>query len=353
MTAGLPERPGDAYAWPLLPILDPDVAAQIMAERLGAAYDDLEAERLKVITSAALGRKDLVNTFLREFQEALLAFTEQTNVDVAEFVRLHIGPTYEQGTTNATGQPMTWTSPHVAALTALATDTYDDFLKRSLEAGRVSAAFVRAVRAASAIELPKIAAGGRTARQAADRLEQRLLTKYGINHVTYRNGAEVPVRAYARMAARTKSAVAYNAGTLNGSVEVGVGFVEVFDGPDCGWTHHDDTDKAARSVRSVADAGRYAISHPNCRRAFGPRPDVTTEDEAKDAIPTVTVAQEDDQRQADQDARMTSARVRAAAARRRRLEVQRAARRAGSTASMEDIIRGIQASVTIVPGDES
>ncbi|WP_371790417.1 hypothetical protein OG285_06050 [Streptomyces sp. NBC_01471] len=55
-------------------------------------------------------------------------------------------------------------------------------------------------------------------------------------------------------------AVAYNAGTLNRTRQAGVGVVEVFDGFDCGWTSHQDADKANR--------------HPWCRRGFGPRPNV-------------------------------------------------------------------------------
>lgn len=342
MTQALPEQPGDAYAWPPLPILDPDEAAAVMAERLGAAYDDLEAERIHVITSLFLGRKALVDKFLGDFQAALVRFARRVDANVGELVAKHIGPVYQEGVKAATGEPdMTWTAAHTAALTALATDTYGDFLARSLEAGRVSDAFVRAVRKAAATEIPKLAAGGRTARQAADRLERSLVEDYGIDVITYRNGARVTPRSYARMATRTKSAVAYNAGTLNGAVELGVGYVEVFDGPECGWTTHDDPDKANRSIRTIVDAGRYAISHPNCRRAFGPRPDITSEEEAATALPTATVAQEDDQREADRLQAASSARVRAAAARRQRLAARRAARRSGATTTdqLAEIIR--------------
>lgn len=52
--------------------------------------------------------------------------------------------------------------------------------------------------------------------------------------------------------------------------------VEVFDGLDCGWTTHQDTDKANRSVRTVEDAAEWPIPHPRCRRGFGPRPDLTS-----------------------------------------------------------------------------
>jgi hypothetical protein len=347
-----PDLPGDAYAWPPLPILDPDEAAAVMADRLGAAYDDLEAERIHVITSLFLGRKALVDKFLGDFQTALVRFAQRVDANVGELVAKHIGPVYAEGAKAATGEPdMTWTAAHTAALTALATDTYGDFLQRSLEAGRVSEAFVKAVRAAAATEVPKLAAGGRTARQAADRLERSLVEDYGVDVITYRNGARVTPRSYARMATRTKSAVAYNAGTLNGAVELGVGYVEVFDGPECGWKSHDDEDKANRTIRSVADAGRYAISHPNCRRAFGPRPDVTSEQEAAEALPTSTVAQEEDQRGADSLQAVSSARVRAAAARRQRLAAKRAARRSGST-STEQLAEIIRAARTYVEGSD-
>lgn len=343
MTVPLPEDSAAAYAWPPLPVPDPDQAAAILAERLGHAFDDLEAERLHVATAAGLGRRDLVDVFLREFQASIIAFLAAVDGDVTEFIRKHLGPRYEEGVLQAISGDVTWTAPHVAALTSLATDTYADFLARAHEAERVSEKFVRAVRDASARELPKIAAGGRTATQAADRLEERLVTEYDITEVTYRDGSRVPVRAYAHMAARTKSAVAFNAGTLNGCVEAGVGWVEVFDGPSCGWKFHDDEDLATRSIRTVTDAGRYAISHPNCRRAFGPRPDITTAAEAATAEPFTTEEQHADAVEQERlnELRQARRRTRPAVARRARLAVKRQARRQGATSTdqVADIIR--------------
>jgi hypothetical protein len=347
-----PAEPGQAYEWPPLPILDGEVAAAIMAARLGAAWSDLEEERQRVITSATLGRKDLVDAFLTEFQQAILAFLGAVELDVTRFIELHIAPAYQDAARRTLGRDVTWTATHVGALTSLASDTYADFLERSRQAERVSNQFVRAVREASAVELPKIAAGGRTARrQAADRLEERLLTKYGIDSITYRDGSRVTPRTYARMAARTKSAVAYNAGTLNACVESGVGWVEVFDGPECGWKSHHDEDRAARSIRTVAEAGRYAIAHPQCRRSFGPRPDITSESEAEDAKPFGTEEQLADMQQYTDDNRATS--TRPAAARRARLAVKRQARQLGATSTDEvaGIIRSIRAEVGIYTGE--
>ncbi|MFJ3248478.1 hypothetical protein [Streptomyces sp. NPDC086782] len=85
----------------------------------------------------------------------------------------------------------------------------------------------------------------------------------------------MPVQVWAGAATLAKSAVAYNAGTLNRCRELGVRFMEVFDGSGCGWTSHSDIDKANGTIRTVEEAAGWPISHPRCLRAFGPRPDLT------------------------------------------------------------------------------
>lgn len=56
-------------------------------------------------------------------------------------------------------------------------------------------------------EVPLLAAGNMTGKQAARNLADRLLSKHGLTHVVYRNGARVPVRAWAEAATLAKSAV--------------------------------------------------------------------------------------------------------------------------------------------------
>jgi len=71
--------------------------------------------------------------------------------------------------------------------------------------------------------------------------------------------------------ARTETAMAFNTSSLANFGESGlVTWVEVFDGPECGWTEHDDPDMADGSIRSVSEAEEFPIAHPNCLRAFGP-----------------------------------------------------------------------------------
>lgn len=280
------QPPLGQYEWPPLPILDPEEAARILAERLQAAYDDLQAELERVLADPrTIHRRDLVEAWIREFQSAIAAFRDAAAAEVQRFIDLHLVPRYAEGAESVlVGQSITWTTAHESAVTSLAVDTYEDFLQRSNEAGRASDEMVRIVREASRTEIPKAATGARTAQQAADRLEEKIL-EAGLDHVVYRDGTQVPVRHYARMVARTKSAVAYNAGTLNELHAMGVLYVEVFDGRECGWRFHEDDDKASRSIRTVVDAAAHPIAHPNCRRAFGGRPDITTEEEAAVAEP--------------------------------------------------------------------
>lgn len=85
----------------------------------------------------------------------------------------------------------------------------------------------------------------------------------------------------AQTIALTETATAYNLSSSAAYRDSGlVETVLVFDGPECGWTEHDDPDLADGSVRSLDDADEYPTSHPNCQRAFGPIVSADAEAEA-------------------------------------------------------------------------
>ena len=52
---------------------------------------------------------------------------------------------------------------------------------------------------------------------------------------------------------------------------LGITHVLITDGPECGWTEHDDPDLAAGSRRTVEEYAAYPYSHPNCRRLATPQ----------------------------------------------------------------------------------
>ncbi|MDT3396330.1 hypothetical protein RKE29_06695 [Streptomyces sp. B1866] len=265
------------YPWPPLTPGDPDEVAHRVALVLDDAWQRLADQQQAVLARFAdHPRLPHVLATLKEFQQAIRVFRDRVDDEARAFVQRQLPHLYEQGARHAAaalGTAFTWTQIHADALQALAADSYADFLRRSEEAERMAAQFYRAARAVARREVPLLAAGNRTARQAARQLADRLAAEHQLRHVVYRDGARVPVRVWAEAATLAKSAVAYNAGTLNKARQAGVAYVEVFDGADCGWLTHTDPDKANGTVRTVGEAAEAPISHPRCRRAFGPRPD--------------------------------------------------------------------------------
>ena len=174
-----------------------------------------------------------------------------------------------------TGRGFSFTQPHRAAVEALARDAYRDVLAATEFVDADAKAWVRRVsRQVSGFKITS----GDTARQAAARFERELSREFrarGIGAVTYANGSKHSFGEYAEMLLRTKTGVAYNAGTLNQSRLVGIQWFELLDGSNCGLTAHHDPDLANGKIVPFYIAEAYPLSHPNCRRAIVPRPDLT------------------------------------------------------------------------------
>lgn len=84
--------------------------------------------------------------------------------------------------------------------------------------------------------------------------------------------AEAAARSRAHAIALTETGNAFNRAAIEGYRESGlVSQVIVYDGDDCGWRSHDDTDLANRSTRTLDEAAAQPLSHPHCQRAFGPQ----------------------------------------------------------------------------------
>lgn len=185
-------------------------------------------------------------------------------------------------TAEALGSPFAWTQLHREAVLLHAQDLYDDLLEATAHVSLDTKRFLREVVREQVVKGQLI---GETAVQTA-RNVTRFVQARGITAVRYANGRRVPLDTYAQMAVRTKTAVAYNAGTLNQGTEFGVKYYEVFDGPSCGWESHDDPRIANGRLVTAGQASNFMISHPQCRRSFGARPDVNTAAEARKLGPT-------------------------------------------------------------------
>lgn len=218
------------------------------------------------------------------------------------------------------GNSFGWTVAHRAAVEQLAGDLFEDFLGRTDMMRRSAKILCRQVAGKFtrlAVTTDRTAVGA--AREAARELAGR-----GLLTVTYRDGSVHSAREWTETAIRTKTAIAYNSGSINTIDQAGVKWVEVFDGPECGWTHHHDPDLALGKIVTVDEFRAFPIAHPNCRRTCGARPDVQDAAGAATAERSVTDAQTADQSASDQANRAQRAR---ATARKRRAEQR--ARRSG------------------------
>jgi hypothetical protein len=318
--------PTPTYLFPPLVPSDPDAVAADIAAALERAWDRVEIMREEVLAAVESGARTRALARLRDYQKAVENFQSAVDDEAGRFVGLVTGQ-YAAGLEAASaylGVTTTWTLTNRTALAALASDSYADLLARSVQAGKTSTAFARAVRTAAKQDLPLQATGGTTAQQAGKELRRTLEDRFHIGAVTYRDGSVHSAREYTEMAARTKGRVAYNSGNLAGYREAGITYMEVFDGSSCGWETHRDQDLANGSIRTLEACDAHPISHPNCRRSFGPRPDIKTGKQAAEADPLQDLTPHAEF--ASVPSTTTSARAAAGAARRDALASRRAAR---------------------------
>ena len=314
------------YPYPPLVPVSPAALAATYGASLGRAWRDVQGRYDAVLASANLIRKEETLAQLAELLAEVERFQGLVGATAARLAGVDIPVQYAVGARRADrfGSPFAWTGMHEEAAGLLGADSYADLLRNSEEAGRTSQAFARQVRTVARERGAFTATGRYTSAQVGAQLADRLRAT-GLSVVTYANGAQVPMGAYTEMAVLTKAAVANNAGSVNRYAELGIGWVEVMDGSGCGWTSHDDMDRANGSIRTLEDAANHPIAHPRCRRALGARPDVTNAKEAAAARASTTAEQRADQAASEQ-VRADVAAPRAAVAARDRRVAARATR---------------------------
>jgi hypothetical protein len=110
--------------------------------------------------------------------------------------------------------------------------------------------------------------------------------------MVYSNGARHSLASYSEMAIRTVSGTAYNQAGISAASEREVKYYEVFDGIGCGWESHSQGEMANGKIVTEDEAMAFPISHPNCRRGFGPRPDINSKAQAKAAKGSTSLEQD-------------------------------------------------------------
>lgn len=194
------------------------------------------------------------------------------------------------------------------AISVLAGDTYADLLEATRHVQETAKELVRTLARERVAD--KLAVGQSPAE--ASRKLARDLEGRGISAITYKDGAQHGLGDYADMLVRTKAAEAQQLGGFAQARTIGIEFMEILDGPGCGWKNHSDPRKANGLILTVEEAARYPLSHPRCRRSASGRPDLNT---SVGAVPLGPQFTAEDVARAHADSSVTSAAAARSAAR--------------------------------------
>jgi len=292
---------------------DVDRAAQELIGLFRQAQADIETQLQAIVDTPTAGRR---RARLRELDRSIGATLDGLEADTRTWLGARFPDTYGLGAQDAAaqlGERFEWTQPHLSALQTLVDATYADVLAATTYVRGEAKAFLRAeARKQVALSLTE----GRTSTQAARVFANaagEVVDMLGgnVGMIRYADGSYHRLADYADMLLRTKVAEAHNAGTLNTLTQHGVTFVEVLDGADCGWTHHNSGDKANGTVRPIEEAYQQPLSHPRCRRSFAARPEIRQAAVAKNAQSIRSEASMADQAQAERERADVFARRRA------------------------------------------
>lgn len=164
----------------------------------------------------------------------------------------------------ALGQP-SFTLMHRQALEVLAIDAFDDLAAAT---SYLDTATKRTIREATKLRTSAMIASGEGPDRAARRLA-RTLARRGVTGFVDAAGRNWRLSSYASMVIRTKSAHAYNTGTILRTDETGTGVLEILDGVPSG---HEECERYNGDTCDAAWALANPLEHPNCVRSFGPLP---------------------------------------------------------------------------------
>jgi hypothetical protein len=181
---------------------------------------------------------DTFNTSLAAFNRAAMAFAERwASTDLPLIYREGAWTLLDNADRRTS--LFTWTDRHRAAVTAASAQYYADLTARISEALRRGRAFLRAAQDA--------------ARTPAARFDTTTLRRdHPLDTVIYANNARHPIDGWARASLTWQAVTTANTAACRTALdELDVSFVEVSDGPTCGWE-----------------------SHPHCVREFLPRLDL-------------------------------------------------------------------------------
>jgi len=252
-------------------------------DRIAASVAALEADWPTIGPAARRGR-------LLALQAHIAALADAADEIAARHVLAGVRDAYLLGghtTALTVGAALSTTGVDLEAITVLAADTHADLLAATTH---IRASTKDLIRVLARDHVADRLYTGQTAVQAGRDLARALQAK-SVSAIVYKDGSRHGLAEYSEMVLRTKTAEAYQVGGFNQAAGFKVKYVEVMDGPGCGWTSHDDTQLANGMILTLDAARAYPISHPNCRRTTLARPDLKSLDGASPIGPQFTPAQ--------------------------------------------------------------
>lgn len=218
-----------------------------------------------------------LNQMKREVDSAFIQLDSQIRTWADRDIRSF----YRQGHNVASAQlsaGFDFTLPHREALDLISFDAYDDVATRLLQVRsgfdstielqkmfeKLDASQISTIQGRGRSAVTQALLTGEDPRKIAKLFAQDLW-KDGIQIVDS-GGRQWNPESYTRMLIRTKTANAYNSGSMNKYAEEGVSRVKVFDGVE----DDEECAEANGQIWSLRYAMNNVIEHPNCRRAFAP-----------------------------------------------------------------------------------
>lgn len=259
-------------------IVTTDDAFQALTGAYRAAEDELrrELERLARILavdpdSTARYRQQQTRNLLARLATTRAALDGQATLFAEEsMARIYADGMHRAdrmvaaGGLSGAGQA-SFTQLHREALEVMAVDLYNDLAAAT---GYMDTQAKRVIREATKARTMLGAAAGTDVRQDTRALV-RAFGRDGVTGFVDKAGHRWRISTYAEMVVRTKSAHAYNTGTILRTEETGTRAMEILDGDRSG---HEDCLEYNRRTCSPGWALDHPIQHPNCVRAFSPLP---------------------------------------------------------------------------------
>lgn len=261
-----------------------EALSESIRQQLGRISDEIiraEADLVQAWPSAS-------TTARRRLMRELQARVTELSAAAGEIARLHLTPVlasaYQLGGRGvaATARKLAaFGGTDTAAIGAQAADTYADILAATQHVRESTKDLVRVL---ARDHIATRITTGQTSAQASRELALNL-AQHNITAITYSDGARHDLRDYSDMLIRTKTAEAHQLGGFQQARNIGIEYMEIMDGPGCGWSSHQDSRKANGLIVTVEEAAKYPLSHPRCRRVASARPDLSSPEEARSATP--------------------------------------------------------------------